>query len=196
MDREELLRRYAAGERDFSGMDLSNISPPVSQLSEYVAASYGLNSCNFRGANFSSVDFSDTFIMNCDFRDTICFRADFTGSVFTGTNFTGADLREAKLEALEGIGVIFENVDFRGCGRISNFVTEGTLYIRNCIGQNGEIINRFGQDIDISQFAPKRSVVRKIDEGYVDEWNGIPISELLGENLKKPRILGDDVIPF
>lgn len=103
MDREELLRRYAVGERDFRGLDLSNISPPVSELSEYFADSYGLNSCNFRGANFSHVNFSHTFLMNCDFRDTICFQANFTRAVFTGTNFTGADLREAKLEAFEGI---------------------------------------------------------------------------------------------
>ena len=88
MDREELLRRYAAGERDFSGLDLSNISPPVSEFSEYFSNNYGLNSCNFHGANFSyvnfsHVNFSHTFLMYCDFRDTICFRANFTASVFS-----------------------------------------------------------------------------------------------------------------
>ncbi|MDJ0596162.1 MAG: pentapeptide repeat-containing protein [Pleurocapsa sp. MO_226.B13] len=182
MDREELLRRYAAGERDFSGLDLSNISPPVSEFSEYFSNNYGLNSCNFRGANFSYVNFSHTFLMYCDFRDTICFRANFTASVFSGTDFTGADLREANLNALEGIGVIFENVDFRGVNRIGNFVDDRTLCLRNCIGGNGEFIELFNEDTVRAEI---RAEIRR-ERNQLGKFHPIP----------KKRNIDDDAIPF
>ena len=73
--REELLARYAAGKRDFRGLDLTRMNwRGVSDLRECLLDSFGLNGCNFRGANFSFADFSKTSLRNCDFRDTICFR--------------------------------------------------------------------------------------------------------------------------
>ena len=192
-----MLRRYTAGERDFSGLDFSGLDlshvkneqmlaqvdyPPYAMGKE----NYPLNRCIFRGANFSYTNFSNTHLLLCDFRDTVCFRANFSDSCFSGSDFTGADLRESNLNALEGIGVIFENIDFRGCGCIGNFVHEGTLCLRNCIGQDGKIIELLNE----------QTVMEQCEREYVDEWNGIPISELLGEKLKTKRILGDDVILF
>ena len=43
MNAEELLRRYAAGERDFIGVDLRGIE---------------LRKCHFEAANFSQADFT------------------------------------------------------------------------------------------------------------------------------------------
>ena len=174
--REELFTRYRAGERDFSGLDFRGLDlsrirdeemlsqvdwPPYATLRE----NYPLNRCIFRGANFSFVNFSRTTLNFSDFRDAILFRADFSYASFIGSNFTRADMREVTFEWGEGIGVIFENVDFRGCDTIGKFVTEGTLYIRNCIGRKGEIINLFGQHI----------VIKEIDRESVDEWNDVPI---------------------
>ena len=197
MTAEELLERYAAGERDFSGMDFRGLDLSYVKNEQMLAQvdyppyatgkeNYPLNRCIFRGANFSYTNFSNTHILLCDFRDTVCFRANFSDSCFSGSDFTGADLREANLNALEGIGVIFDNVDFRGCGSIGSFVHERTLCLRNCIGQAGKIIELLNE----------QTIIEQSEREYVDEWNGIPISELLEENLKKPRILGDDTIPF
>jgi uncharacterized protein YjbI with pentapeptide repeats len=149
--REELLTRYKTGERDFSGLDFSGLDlsgiRDEELLSQDCYASgrrnYPLSHCIFRGANFSYVNFSNwTHIRECDFRDTIFFRANLRQCAFSGANFTGADMREVIFGGGEGIGVIFENVDFRGCGEIGNFVNERTLCLRNCIGQDGRLVER------------------------------------------------------
>lgn len=196
MDREELLRRYAAGERDFSGMDfkgldLSHIKNEqmLAQADNPVYATgkenYPLNRCIFRGANFSYTNFSNTHLLLCDFRDTVCFRANFSNSSFSGTDFTGADLREANLNALEGIGVIFENVDFRGVDRIGNFVDDRTLCLRNCIGGNGEFIELFNEDTVRAEI---RAEIRR-ERNRLGKIRPVP-------KKRKKRKIDDDAIPF
>lgn len=182
--REELLARYAAGERDFSGLNLSRIKPDFSDFKECFADSYGLNCCNFQGANFSYVNFTNTFLMYCDFRDTICFRANFTDCVFSGTNFSGADLREANLNASEGIGVIFENVDFRGAE--GHFPDERILCLRNCIGSNGEFIKLFNEET-IREESYRR---------YIEERYGIPLEQLPIVELTPTYDIDGTEIPF
>lgn len=135
--REKLLAQYTNGERDFSGLDFSKL----------VFERCILDGCNFRGANFSYTKFFNwTCIQHCNFRNTTFFRANLSLCAFSGSNFTGANMREVILEGGEGIGVTFENVDFRGCGAIGNFVHERTLCLRNCIGSNGKIIELFNED--------------------------------------------------
>ncbi|EAZ92661.1 pentapeptide repeat-containing protein [Crocosphaera chwakensis] len=177
--KEELLARYAAGERDFSGLDFSGI----------IFGRCVLNSCNFRGANFSGANFSNwTHIMYCDFRDTIFRGANLSYCSFSGSNFSGADMREVDFTNGEGIGVIFENTNLRGIK--GSFVTEGTLYIRNCIGEKGEIINRFGKYI----------VIKELENRYVDEWNGIPMDQIRPVGLNNTKLsnvnIDDDIISF
>ena len=105
-------------------------------------------------------------------------------SALSGSDFTGANLRESNLNALEGIGVIFENVDFRGCGSIGSFVHEGTLCLRNCIGQDGKIIELFNED----------TVRDEIRRGLRSNRKGT--TKARSRRARKTRILGDDVIPF
>lgn len=180
MTREELLARYAAGERDFSGLDLRGM----------IFGRCVLNNCNFRGANFSYADFSNwTHIMYCDFRDTIFRGANLSYCAFSGSNFTGADMREVIFTNGEGIGVIFENTNLQVAK--GTFVHEGTLCLRNCIGRGGKFIELFNEE----------TVMRELDSKYIDEWNGIPMDQILRIGLSDTQSLNtgtidEDSIPF
>ncbi len=101
---------------------------------------------------------------------TIYIITNFTDSNISGVNFTGADLREANLEAIEGIHVIFDNVDFRGCGDIGSFPHEGTLCLRNCIGQDGQIIELLNEETVMEECRRRRRGPKML--------NGVPIDQL------------------
>ena len=79
---EELIRRYAAGERDFAGSDLRG-----ADLSEADLRGIDLSRANLREADLSGADLSDVSL----------YRADLSGAKLCGTRLRGADLRAAKL---------------------------------------------------------------------------------------------------
>ncbi|WP_425428934.1 pentapeptide repeat-containing protein [Aphanothece hegewaldii] len=197
MTREALLARYAAGERNFSGLDLSgldlsNIKDEIRRAEDHYAflrENYPLNRCIFRGANFSYVNFSGTCIMHCDFRDTTFRGANLSHCAFSGSNFTGTDMREVTLTNGEGIGVIFENTNFQGAK--GSFVHEGTLCLRNCIGRGGKFIELLNEE----------TVMRELNSRYVDEWNGIPMDQIQRIGLSNTwplntQTIDEDSIPF
>jgi uncharacterized protein YjbI with pentapeptide repeats len=56
MDAEELLQRYAAGERDFSGVDLSGVNLNIGKLDKYDPSRNNLSGINLSGANLTRAD--------------------------------------------------------------------------------------------------------------------------------------------
>jgi Pentapeptide repeats (8 copies) len=56
MDREELLRRYAAGERDFSGVDLSGVDVSEVDLDAEEPIGVDLTGINLSGAILKRTD--------------------------------------------------------------------------------------------------------------------------------------------
>jgi uncharacterized protein YjbI with pentapeptide repeats len=116
--------------------------------------------------------------------NTNYFRTNFTNCAFSGTNFTGADLREANLDAMEGIGAIFENVDFRGAK--GSFVREGTWCLRNCIDSNGEFVELFNEET-IREESYRR---------YIRERDSIPVEELSIVELTRSSNIDIPEIPF
>lgn len=101
MTAEELLRRYASGERDFSGVDLSYIS-----LRDFSMFKVNFSNANLKGAkftvavmnyvNFSGADLSETRLAGefagCSFKSAHLKGANLRGSDLTGADFTDADL--------------------------------------------------------------------------------------------------------
>ncbi|CDM94577.1 MULTISPECIES: Rid family detoxifying hydrolase [Limnospira] len=80
MEPQELLDRYAEGERDFPGVDLSDTD----------WQGYDLSEINLEGADFSNSDFKNMVfnranLKNCNFR----------GSTFQSVKFVNADLTNA-----------------------------------------------------------------------------------------------------
>ena len=97
----ELLRRYAAGERDFPGIDLESrverdISLEGADLKGINLTGANLARCPLSGVNFSGANLQD-----------VCFQI----SSIRGANFEGSNLRNASFardkgpRAREGLGL-------------------------------------------------------------------------------------------
>ncbi|PPT07019.1 pentapeptide repeat family protein [Geitlerinema sp. FC II] len=100
---EELLRRYAAGEREFeqvrlSEADLHNAILHGIDLSEAILNDANLSRADLRGADFSWADLSGANLCGADLRGAIFTRADLTDANLTHANLLKADLSLADLE--------------------------------------------------------------------------------------------------
>lgn len=122
---EELLRRYADGERDFidivlwdwrkglfKDVDLSGINLERSGISIDLSGAI-LRNANFRnsiwgGGTWENIDFTDSdmtgvnfadscYFIRCDFSGTIWTKADLWQSTFKDCNVGSADFKDAKL---------------------------------------------------------------------------------------------------
>lgn len=82
MTAEELIRRYAAGERDFSGTDLRG-----ADLSEADLRGVDLSEANLREANLSGANLSEVNL----------YKADLSGAKLHGASLRRANLRGARL---------------------------------------------------------------------------------------------------
>lgn len=100
---EELLRRYAAGEREFeqvrlSGADLHNAILHGIDLSEAILNGANLSRADLRGADLSWADLSQADLRGADLRGAILTRADLSGARLNHANLLKADLSLATLE--------------------------------------------------------------------------------------------------
>ncbi len=110
MDASELYARYAAGERDFSGLTFENISLNIAGLEEPAVESNVLDNIDFSRTKFESCDFSYVNFRHAKFVDST-----MNGGEFVCTNFTGADLRNSKFMFTEyATGIDFTDADLRG----------------------------------------------------------------------------------
>lgn len=87
MKREELLERYAAGERDFSGVDLSGVN----------LIEVGLEGINLEGAILRGTEFDRSDLRGAIFRNADLEGADFFLACLNGTDFRGANLKKCRI---------------------------------------------------------------------------------------------------
>lgn len=137
MTREELLEHYAAGERDFRGIDLSR-------------------------ANLEEVCLEEINLEGADLRGTLFFRSNLIGAIFRNANLEGADLSMTVLDATD-----FRGANISYCSNMetsmirANFrdaEQEGTTlggYMYNTILPDGRVVS-----------APDADRDRLIAEGY------------------------------
>lgn len=112
MNVEELLEKYAADLREFSGLDLSGVSLPGVNLSrstfldanfkaaKLTSADFSYSICQrakFHGAHLTLADFSHTDLQQADLSKAELTRTDFSVANLQGANLSYADLRDAKL---------------------------------------------------------------------------------------------------
>jgi uncharacterized protein YjbI with pentapeptide repeats len=91
---EELLRRYAEGERFFAGADLDQTTYDLRGVTlEGADLSRSFILADFRGANLRGVKFEEANIKTCDFREADLEGASFRGACLEATAFKGAELR-------------------------------------------------------------------------------------------------------
>jgi hypothetical protein len=116
---DELLRRYAAGERDFQGVllgdrtrfcyiDLSGANLAGVNLSQADLAGIKLGGTNLCGANLVKAKLDYTFLMTADLR-----RADLREADLTMADLQAADLRGANLSRANLRDAMFSLADLR-----------------------------------------------------------------------------------
>jgi uncharacterized protein YjbI with pentapeptide repeats len=105
MTAEELLERYAAGERDFSGIkfersiDLEDAQIPGINLSNSTMVRANLTDTNLSGANLSGANLGSSCLENTKLKRANLSRTILSNSTLVGADLTGADLTGADLMA-------------------------------------------------------------------------------------------------
>ena len=92
---EQILERYAAGERDFRNLDLDD------------------RTYDFSGANLAHARFSGSFIV-ADFANATLTGADFSRCNVKTCNFSGADLRQASFHSSAICAAVFDKAELDG----------------------------------------------------------------------------------
>jgi hypothetical protein len=123
MTPEELLARYAAGERDFSGVNLIGVN-----LEEIC-----LEEVNLQGANLSGTFFFRSNLRGAIFTNANLERADLNMTVLDETDFRGANLRSCKTLECSMIGANFQDA------RDEGMIWDG--YVYNTILPDGRVVS-------------------------------------------------------
>ena len=154
MDGEELRSRYAAGERNFAGVNLrdANISGSDPWNDNYRGAD--LSGINLSGADLSNSNLAGADLTDADLSNANLIRANLTLCNLTRTNLSGANLTEAFLQAVELIDTNMSGADLRraaitqtqlgtanltGAKNISTVDFEGTI-VSNLTLEDGTVI--------------------------------------------------------
>lgn len=104
---EELLERYAAGERDFteiileyanlSGVELRNINLSGAQFSYVNLSSIQLRQCDLT-AQFIYCNFTNAIIENCDLERARFYDCDLRGAILNHVELTATQFTRVNLE--------------------------------------------------------------------------------------------------
>ena len=135
MDIEELLERYAAGERDFSGVDLSR-----TDLTGVDFSSNKLNnSICFMEADFCNSNLSKANLYFAIFEGANLKNANLTGAILSCANFEGANLTNADLTCSELTATCFAAADLTNAN-LSNsqgsFMCKDTFFYNTIMPNN------------------------------------------------------------
>jgi uncharacterized protein YjbI with pentapeptide repeats len=153
MDVSELYERYAAGERDFPGVDLSNANLNIAGLEDYEPGKNDLSGINLSGANLSGaiidyVNLSGANLRSADLTrshlfDTKLIGADLSDSILDfaeiAADLIDANLRESSLEHTTFISADLTGADFTGAYFLAS--GQGDVIFYNTILPDGRINN-------------------------------------------------------
>lgn len=103
-----LLQRYAAGERDFSGINLIG--------------------CNLQGANLEGVNLSRADLMLADLSGCLLVGAKLAGANLVGAELVKTNLREASLGGANLIGANLSHANLNGSQLMGANLSSATLY--------------------------------------------------------------------
>ena len=118
VDTEELLRRYAAGERDFSGIQLTS-----SHDNSRSIKNADLRHINLRGAILSCIRIDNTDLRGADLRGTQMVR-----SRLTQVDLSEADLRFASLTHMKWLDVNLTNATLMQANLMRSHLQADLIY--------------------------------------------------------------------
>lgn len=132
MNKDELLRRYAAGERNFSGVVLRDADLSGANLERVIFDGADLSNTNLVDANLDSADLSNADLTNANLSG-----ANLYCSKMYGANFTNANLSNANLTSIifDGANLTFAHMtnaeNLTGSGRnaiyYNTIMPDGTI---------------------------------------------------------------------
>lgn len=136
---QELLDRYAAGERNFSSVGV------IRQLE--VPRGTNLSGINLRRCNFSELDFTEVNLAGADLSEVTCqftsFRnadlrsANMSGATFwEGTDLTDADLSFANMSQLTVEDAIFNRANMTGVDLRQAYIKAASFQAANLVKAN------------------------------------------------------------
>ena len=180
MDRSELLERYAAGERDFSGAylrrtDLGGANLAGAILHCAIMRYAYLSATDLSGANLSRADLSRADLRGADLRDADLRGADLRGAYLIGADLHYADLHGADLVGadLRGANLAFSSWPLH-CGSFdlgaaddrltAQLVRHAREAARACDSEYGTAVDETLSALD--KFHRKRDDVEPMEEKY------------------------------
>jgi len=115
MTAQELLAKYAAGERNFVEADLSEADLSGAKLSKAILSGAYLSGANLSGVDLSGADLSDADLGG----------ANLSNANLSYVNLNGANLSDVNLSGANLTGTISFNIAFRhiGHGYVYSFIT-------------------------------------------------------------------------
>ncbi|WP_309743805.1 pentapeptide repeat-containing protein [Chamaesiphon sp. OTE_20_metabat_361] len=139
IDIQELIGRYAAGERDFSSVGV------IRQLE--VPRGTNLSGINLRGCNFSELDFTEVNLVGANFSEVTCqftsFRnadlrdANMSAATFwEGTDLSNADLSFANLSQLTVEDAILNGANMTGVDLRQAYIKAASFQAANLVQAN------------------------------------------------------------
>ncbi|WP_299415577.1 pentapeptide repeat-containing protein [Acaryochloris sp. IP29b_bin.148] len=132
MTAEELLERYAAGERDFSGIDLRG-----ADLRGVDLHGADLSGADLSGADLSGYRNSEGIWIFSNLSKVNLSGANLEHAFVNAANLSDADLTNVRFNCTEMLHVHLERADMRGsCG---SWTSEGAYY-HNTILDDGSVI--------------------------------------------------------
>ena len=133
MNAEELIQKYDAGERDFTGIQIirGDLKDLDLRGANFTNASFK-GRVDFRGANLSGTNFTNAYLAganlgNVDLSRANCRDVYLSGAELEEVNFTGADLTNADLSGTNLNSGVFLNANLRKTYFYESF-SRGTIF--------------------------------------------------------------------
>ena len=136
MDVEELYSRYAAGERDFSGVDLSHANLNVAKVGDIRDLPPGQN--ELIGINLSGANLTRAILSFVNLSGANLSSANLEFAILLGTILTGANLSHAILNYADEV-----------CDLIDVDLREASLFCTRLLGSNLTRANLMGATLKI-----------------------------------------------
>lgn len=147
MKPEELLKRYASGERDFRGIELQEANLEGANLEGADLSNTVLCLANLNRSNLTDANLSHANLVGTDLMHTIGIRAKFTGAKvlgadLRGSNFSQADFTDALLSSSLFTRTNLQEANFAGAA-----LSHAVLHRANLQHSNLTEANLAGADL-------------------------------------------------
>jgi len=159
MKADELLQRYAEGERAFTGADLAGADLRGANLRGANLSTANLAAANLLGADLSGANLGAAHVVHANLTAVRLVNADLINVDLAGANLAGANLSAANLSAanLSGANLSAANL---GQAAFHHSVLHSTNLVNVWLGafSRAEVRHRGPSDVDF------RSIVRSVNE--------------------------------